>query len=121
MKIDQSHHHLTAFDPHSLLIAAQRLGMMSQERRGRSRREIPGALEIIRDCIEVERMTVPMIINRFAVYGHTVSGQWVHSRIREQGYGLRKELLINAAARRARGRTLHARRIRAANRQQEAA
>ncbi len=24
MKIDQSHHHLTAFDPHSLLIAAQR-------------------------------------------------------------------------------------------------
>lgn len=100
--------------------ATERIGLRDPNRRGRNRRIIPEAERIIRDCIEVERMTVPQIVERLAAHGHHVSRHWVHSRIQEKGQGLRKELKRNATERRARLRTLQARRQRAQRQQQEA-
>ena len=68
----------------------------------RQRRHLPGAMKIIVDCIELERMTVPMIVERLAAHGYYVSRHWVLSRIHEQGQGLVKEMRANAANRRAR-------------------
>ena len=93
--------------------AINRLGMTDPERRGHNRKDWPEIEPIIRDCIQVERMTVPQIETRLAALGYPISRHAIHLRIKAMPASVRKEMRENAARRRGRLRSLQARRQRA--------
>lgn len=92
--------------------ATERLGLQHPERRvAHCRRDDWHALDpLIRDCIEVEGMAGPQIVERLAALGHQVSKYGIHLRIRQAMPDLKKPLLANAARRRAKWRSIHAQR-----------
>ncbi|MCG7598369.1 hypothetical protein MHM84_01050 [Halomonas sp. McH1-25] len=98
--------------------ASERLGLRSHDR------PHPGSYDygervdaMIRDMIEVERLCVPAIVRRLKAHDITASGHWVHKRIAAMPAEVRWAMRRNAVERRARLRSLWARRQRAQKRQ----
>lgn len=102
--------------------AAQRLGMMSQERLGlhRIRDDWPEIDRIARDCIEAGLMTIPQTHRHLAALGYRLGLSTLYKRVAEIDDKLRARADANAKRRKvAVGQRIQ--RGRAAKRQQEAA
>lgn len=93
--------------------AMARIGLTDPARRGHNRKDWPEIEPIIRDCIQVERLTVPQIESRLRALGYRISRHAIHLRIKAMPASVRREMRENAARRRGRLRSLQARRQRA--------
>ncbi|HSH27362.1 MAG TPA: hypothetical protein VK972_06305 [Wenzhouxiangella sp.] len=102
--------------------AAQRLGMMRQERLGmhRVRADWPEIDRITRDCIEADLMTIPQTHRHLAALGYRLGLSTLYKRVSDIDDKLRARAEANAKRRKvAVGQRIQ--RARAAKRQQEAA
>lgn len=108
--------------PNQVKGAAQRLGMMSQERLGmhRVRADWPEIDRITRDCIEAGLMTIPQTHRHLAALGYQLGLSTLYKRVSDIDDKLRARAEANAKRRKvAVGQRIQ--RARAAKRNQEAA
>lgn len=79
---------------------AQRIGLMSSERKGWRRIDWDDIDRAIIDCLEAQLMTIPQVAAHLTAIGKPVSYQSVYRRVSGMPHWIRERARANGAARR---------------------